>query len=378
MADVAFRNPLRSVLKTYEAMPWNQFRQSFLQEMGSSVRINYRNNDMITRNVTRNFEIRDVFTNTITHSFSAGAANIEPFSEVTYNANLIYTFNNNRNDSALFMIKSYLKTDEFDPKGNDTVTYYQVFRNYFSYDDGSPEAGYGIIGQGSRNAMAACRFRSYTEDTIRALNICFNDSYLNSNRRVFDIMIWADDNGLPGTVLYTAENCLVETGNDINGFHTYILPDGVPVDGVFYAGWRQRTETFLNAGFDVNTPHRGRQYYWINGTWLQSQKDGSFMIRPILGRPVKTTSSDDIIIPSIPVNYRIWPNPARGFINLDCSDLAMSRSAWVSIIDMQGRELLKVPYNESIDVSALKPGIYTIIFYAEKRRTGWFRLVITM
>jgi hypothetical protein len=189
-------------------------------------------------------------------------------------------------------------------------------------------------------------------------------------------MIWDDNNGLPGNVIYSAENMLVEPGDVINGFHTYILPDGVMVDGVFYAGWRQRSETFLNAGFDVNTPNRGRQYYWLNGTWLQSQKDGSIMIRPVLGAPIKTTSSDDVNPPDIK-RYTIWPNPASDYINLNFSELALSRSAFVSIIDLQGREVMKVPYSERIDISRIKPGIYTVITISEGRRTGWFRLVIT-
>jgi hypothetical protein len=376
LADVAFRTPLRSILKTYEAMPWKQFRQVYLQEMGSAIPIHYRNNDMITRNVTRNFEIRDIFTNTVSHSFSAGAANVEPFTNVDYNANLIYTFNNSNTDSALFRITCYLKTDDFDPKGNDTINYNQVFSNYFAYDDGSSEGGYGINGQGSRNALAAYRFKSYMQDTVRAIRICFNDSYLNSNQRAFDLMIWDDNNGLPGNVIYTDENVLVEPGDEINGFHTYILPDGVMVNGVFYAGWKQRSETFLNAGFDVNTPHRGRQYYWLNGAWMQSQKEGSIMIRPVVGAPIKTTSSDGES-PVVTKNYRMWPNPASDYINLDCSDLSVSRTACISIVDLQGRELMKVPYSERIDISRLKPGIYTVITLSDSRRTGYFRLVIT-
>jgi hypothetical protein len=169
---------------------------------------------------------------------------------------------------------------------------------------------------------------------------------------------------------------LVEPGDEINGFHTYILPDGVMVDGVFYAGWKQRSETFLNAGFDVNTPHRGRQYYWLNGTWLQSQKEGSIMIRPVVGAPIKTTSSDDVN-PVAAKKYRLWPNPASGYINLDCSDLSLSRSAFISIVDLQGREQMKVPYSEHIDISRMKPGIYTVITISDGRRTGYFRLVIT-
>jgi hypothetical protein len=376
LADVAFRTPLRSILKTHESMPWKQFRQVYLQEMGSAIPIHYRNNDIITRNVTRNFEIRDMFTNSVSHSFSAGAANVDPFTNVDYNANLIYTFNNSATDSALFRITCYLKTDDFDPKGNDTIIYNQIFSNYFAYDDGSSEGGYGINGQGSRNAMVAYRFKSYFQDTIRAIRICFNDSYLNSNQRAFDLMVWGDDNGIPGNVIYSAENVLVEPGDKINGFHTYILPDGVMVNGIFYAGWRQRSETFLNAGFDVNTSNRGRQYYWLNGTWLQSQKEGSIMIRPVVGAPIKTTSSDDVN-PVDPRIYSIWPNPASEYINLNCSDLALSRSAFISIVDMQGRELMKVPYSERIDISRIRPGIYTVITLSEGRRTGYFRLVIT-
>jgi hypothetical protein len=376
LADVAFRTPLRSILKTHESMPWKQFRQVYLQEMGSAIPIHYRNNDKITRNVTRNFEIRDMFTNTVSHSFSAGAANVDPYTNVDYNANLIYTYNNSNTDSALFRITCYLKTDDFDPKGNDTIIYNQVFSNYFAYDDGSSEGGYGINGQGSRNAMAAYRFKSYLQDTVRAIRICFNDTYLNSNQRAFDLMIWDDNNGLPGNIIYTDENVLVEPGDEINGFHTYILPDGVMVNGVFYAGWKQRSETFLNAGFDVNTPNRGRQYYWLNGTWLQSQKEGSIMIRPVVGAPIKTTSSDDVT-PLVTKNYRMWPNPASDHINLNCSDLALSRSAFISIIDLQGRQMMKVPYSERIDISRLKPGIYTVITLSDGRRTGYFRLVIT-
>ena len=376
LTDVAFRTPLRSILKTHESMPWKQFRQVYLQEMGSAIPIHYRNNDKITRNVTRNFEIRDMFTNAVSHSFSAGAANVDPFTNVDYNANLIYTYNNNNTDSALFRITCYLKTDDFDPKGNDTIIYNQVFSNYFAYDDGSSEGGYGINGQGSRNAMAAYRFKSYLQDTVRAIRICFNDSYLNSNQRAFDLMIWDDNNGLPGNIIYTDENVLVEPGDEINGFHTYILPDGAMVNGIFYAGWKQRSETFLNAGFDVNTPNRGRQYYWLNGTWLQSQKEGSIMIRPVVGAPIKTTSSDDET-PVVTKNYRMWPNPASDYINLNYSDLALSRSAFVSIIDLQGHEMMKVPYSERIDISLLKPGIYTLIILSDGRRTGYFRLVIT-
>jgi hypothetical protein len=378
LADVAFRTPLRSILKTYESMPWQHFKQAYLQEMGSFVPIHYRNNDIIVRNVTRNFVIRDMYTGSVSHSFSAGATNIDPLTNVDYNANLIYTFNNSNTDSALFRITSYLITDDFDPKANDTIKYYQVFSNYFSYDDGTSEGGYGINGQGSRNAAVAYRFKSYYTDTLRAVSICFNDSYLNSNQRAFDLAIWDDNNGMPGNVIYTAENMIVEPGEGVNGFLSYVLPDLVIVNGVFYIGWKQRTETFLNAGFDVNTPHKGRQFYWLNGAWHESLKDGSIMIRPIVGPALKITSSDDeTISPEISNSLKLWPNPASDYINIDCGDLYLTKPLYVSIIDLQGKEFIKVPYNKLIDISSLKSGIYTVIVASDGRRIKYIRLVIT-
>ena len=166
----------------------------------------------------------------------------------------------------------------------------------------------------------------------------------------------------PGNVKYSVEDVQVEPGDDINGFYTYELPDGMMVDGVFYVGWKQRSETFLNVGFDVNTPNRGRQYFWLNGAWLQSQKEGSIMIRPVVGAPLKTTSVNDIDIdPVYSKTFKFWPNPASDYINIESNDLTLSGSAFVSIIDLQGRELMNVPYSERINISSLKSGLYTVI-----------------
>lgn len=374
--DVAFRLPLRSALKTHEAIPWRQFRQVYLQEMGSAININYRNNDIIVRNVTRNFEIKDVYKNTLVHSFSAGATNLDPRTDINYNANLIYTFNSDNADSALFLITSYLITDDFDPKENDTLKYFQFFSNYFAFDDGSAEGGYGINGLGSRNAMVAYRFRSFTEDTLRALSICFNDSYLNSNRRAFNLMVWNDNNGTPGDVLYSLEDLMVEKGDRMNGFHTYILPDGVMISGDFYVGWKQRSETFLNAGFDVNTPHRGRQLYWLNGVWNQSQVQGSVMIRPVTGDPLKTTSIDDIVQKE-KMTFRLWPNPASDYISVDCDEPALSGKIYIAIFDLNGREIMKVPYSERIDITSLGKGIYIVVTTVNGKPSGFNRLVKT-
>ena len=256
------------------------------------------------------------------------------------------------------------------------MVYFQRFKNYFAFDDGSAEGGYGINGLGSRNAMIAYRFVSYMQDTIRAVSICFNDSYLESNKRAFDLMIWDDNNGIPGNVIYTLEEVMVEQGNAINGFYTYNIPEGVMVNSIFYVGWRQRSETFLNAGFDLNTPNAGRQLFWLNGDWQQSQMQGSIMIRPILGDPLRTTSIKDIYYNNRSL-INIWPNPATDYLNVTTGDLQLSGLTYASVVDMYGRVLIKVPFSERIDISSLHDGIYTLITNINGRPVSYNRFIKT-
>jgi hypothetical protein len=186
-------------------------------------------------------------------------------------------------------------------------------------------------------------------------------------------MVWDDNGGLPGNVIYSREEVMVEQGTSINGFYTYTINGVVPVSSIFYVGWRQRSETFLNAGFDINTPHGGRQFYWINGNWNKSEVAGSLMIRPVTGGPL-TTSINDITYRNRSILH-FRPNPAKDFIRFDFEEVPVSGLTYLSFIDLQGRELLKVPFTEQVDISSLHEGIYIIISSLNGRPTGYNRLI---
>lgn len=372
-ADVAFTRPLRSVLNTYESMPWKQFRNVFLSEMGSFIEINYRNNDEVTRNVTRNFIIRDLYDDSEVHTFSAGATNIDPGEWVTYNANLIYTFNSPYTDSAMFRIRSVLITDDFDQKVNDTIDYYQVFSNYFSYDDGSAESGYGVNGQGSSNAMVSVRYRSFEPDTIRAIMIAFNDSYQSSNQRYFNLAIWDDDNGMPGNLLYEQEE-MVNPGDSLNEFIQFRLNDPLAVDAYFHIGWTQQSETFLNVGLDMNTLPEGRRHYYINGLWNESEVEGSLMIRPVLGKALILTGIDDVY-PQLNKKINIWPNPVRDILNVELPGNDLLMGIEINIYDSGGRWIMSEKKSPRVNVSGLPRGVYLITVSSGGRMIGYSRFI---
>ena len=267
-----------------------------------------------------------------------------------------------------------LTTDVFDPKENDTITYYQKFSNYFAFDDGTSESGYGVNGLGSRNAMVAYRFKAFLPDSLRAVQICFNDSYQNANQRAFDLMVWDDNNGVPGNIIYTQEEMMVTQGEGINGFYTYVLNTPQVMEGDFYVGWKQRSETFLNAGFDLNTLHGGKQLYWINGDWNVSQAKGSLMIRPVFGSPVKVTGIADTRDKLTKLS--IWPNPASDLINVESDNLMLQTGSYtIRILDLQGRELLKTMSEQRINISSLSPGLYFLILEINGQPSGHARFI---
>lgn len=362
--DVALTLPQRSLVKEYEAMPWKHFRQAYLSLMSPTAAIRYRNNDTIVRNVTRHVKIKDLYTGTVVYDKDAGASNVSPDEAIVYDAPLLYTYNTTGSDSAMFLVTVSLITDEFDRKENDTIKYAQRFSDYFAIDDGSAEAGYGINGQGSRNAAAALLFRSYTADSVSGISICFNDAYNNANQRAFDIMVWADNNGQPGTLLGSTEGPVADPGSELNGFTTYMFDTPVSVSGNFWIGWRQLSETFLNAGLDMNTNPAGRQYFLFSGVWSASQVAGTVMMRPVMkGSGTSTSSENGTIINDL---FRVFPNPTTGSITLLPADDAPDDFV-IDVISAGGARVVSFDHTEHPDLSRLAAGTY---FLLVKTREG--------
>ena len=250
-------------------------------------------------------------------------------------------------------------------KTNDTIEYTQRFSDYFAIDDGTAEAGYGINGQGSRNALLAIRYRSYIPDSVSAVSICFNDAYDNANQRAFDIMVWADDNGRPGVLLGSTEGPVAKPGSSVNGFTSYSFDEPVSVNGNFWVGWRQLSETFLNVGLDMNTPHEGRQYFLLSSNWELSQAPGTAMIRPVMKGSGTSTSSEGN--PLVNDMFTLFPNPTRGESALIASDSAPDDFI-IDVISSTGKKVLSLPRSDNPDFSSLAAGSYIIIIRTREGR----------
>jgi hypothetical protein len=354
--DVAFVKPLKSLLNNYQSMPWDQFLAGRLAEMGSYLPVTYRNNDNVTRNVTSQFSIYNVSENINAHSFSGGIASIAPNEIKEYSPDLAYSFNAGNSDSVLFRVTAWLVTDHFDFKGNDTVTFYQNFNRYFALDDGTAENGYGLFGGGTENARIACRFRAYKADSLRAIQIYFNQSLNHASRKYFRLAVWNDNNGKPGNLIYTQEGSRPVYEEGLNRFHTYHLDSPVHVSQVFYVGLIQTTPDFLNIGFDVNRNNRERIFYNIHGEWMNTSFEGSLMIRPVVGQSLSPPPAGDT---GKKGNLKVYPNPAINVLYLDLEQVAEPGSVTYRLFNRLGQLVyMGTGHSRSIDTSSLPPGIY--------------------
>ena len=103
------------------------------------------------------------------------------------------------------------------------------------------------------------------------------------------------------------------------------------------------------------------------------QRNGSIMIRPVVGAPV-TTSINDVTIRN-KLSLHIWPNPASDYLYLDPVDDYSTGLTYISFIDMQGHIIMKVPYNEMINISSLPDGFYIVIATLNSKTYGYSRLI---
>ncbi len=70
---------------------------------------------------------------------------------------------------------------------NDTIHYHQNFYDYYAYDDGSAESGYNVNGAG---AMIAMKYTILKADTLRALQIFFEQIGAPATGQPFKIVVW--------------------------------------------------------------------------------------------------------------------------------------------------------------------------------------------
>lgn len=182
-----------------------------------------------------------------------------------------------------------------------------------------------------------------------------------------DVIIWDDDNSLPGTQLFSELN-LVPTSQTFvanlpNGFNAYDtvldLPTPFELEGGTggstywlqivgyassgaYTGWESTTQSF-----------QGNQTaYNLDGTWQNdSNIDGSYVFSgdcsPALG-------TDDVFVS----NISLYPNPTNGMIHVQTPNSMTIKD--VKMYNLVGQIFAVELSNNTLDLTHFSNGIYLL------------------
>jgi hypothetical protein len=357
--DVSFTTPLHSFLNNYESMPWSHFLTNPAKFINTKFTVGIKNNDAIPRLLnSMKLSVTEIVSSEATTVIETGSQNLAKFNSVSVDKNVPIGFPDNSKDSARFSIQCQFTTDSYDSIQNNLISYDQVFKNYYAYDDGSAEAGYGLIGTGTKFGNTAYKFYPEKPDGVVGVEIYFNKTLNNASQIYFFLNLRKQINGFPDTAYISLTGVRPEYETELNQFYYYPFNDTVYVADTFYVGWTQTTEDMLNVGLDLNRQGNQNLYYNIGGGWKQSQVAGALMIRPVFcGKYVAPLPQKDKTMP-----VKLYPSPVKTRLMLDIPPQYMAQNIEINIYDMTGR----LVYSEnqykgsSIDVSGYKPGIYIL------------------
>jgi len=353
--DAAWVSPSSSILKSYESVPWPHYNEAIKQEL-NKVDVHFRNNSDREIKIGYIIRFQDVYGGTYIDSFLQGSDNYLPREEFVSRFSLDESpFTYDGKDKVLFRVENELVVDADDfQKGNNKVSYYQHFDNYYAYDDGTAENAYGIDQDG---AQLAYQFETYKPDTLRGVSFYFlKPDPVSAGVESFYLCVWDDNNGEPGTLRVKQKGARPVYSDSINEFVNIALDTTILVDGTFYIGWEQTSNRLMNVGFDRNRYSNQKIFFNTLYGWQNSNVIGSLMMRPLLGKSLPETSVKSLKAES---KLFLYPNPTSGQFYIQ--NLETQMNGQILIYNYLGSLVYQNTLNkESFNVSNLSKGVYMV------------------
>jgi hypothetical protein len=355
--DVAFVKRGLSLLKNYQSVPYAHYKNHEAIAMDTTKSVVLRNLDTVAVNPEHTMDfLLDNFSSYYTNGPTTVSINASSTSSSTKNFPSQWFPSITTQDSLVNYVM-HVKTPSDSNTSNDTLIEKQELFNYYCYDDGTAEAGYGLQATGARIAY---KFDLLTPDSLRAVQMRFVHGNFNVNLSLFNIMLWSNLNpNNNGTQILLSQHPQYE--DSINEFHTYVLNNPVAVNGTFYIGWEQLDPSFLNIGLDRNINSNANMFFNTSGSWQNSSIPGSWMIRPVFGKAA------DLV--SVQYNYpdakniSVFPNPASDYLVLQ-NNISTTGKIFYRLTDVVGKIISEGEVKgQRLNVSSLPVGLYLINLY---------------
>ena len=370
--DIAYVYDAPTLLKEYTAMPWFHFRDDPARYMEDTVFAPMVNASAESKSVFNKVVISDTIPDTIYYQFPADNTTFipipsgscidlkHPLRNFSYPVSAI--------DSAGIFEATYdidfrpsPSEDEDFIRSNDTIIGKTVLLDYYAYDDGSAEAGYGV-NPAAGSAYMAVEFEIPFEDTIRGIDLYFLPQEFDVRIQSFELTVW---NTLsPNGVIFSKTVKDKAVYSDENAFVTYLFDTLLKVNQTFYVGIRGIGPRSFNIGYDLNTNSKNRIFWSQNGSaWNNPSNgiaDGSLMLRPLLrGKKFEVGIEEQQAQTQIQFHsnqIQLYPNPTNQLLNVVVKNA--QEISQMMVLDLSGRVVLDQQFESKIDVAQLKDGLY--------------------
>lgn len=348
---ICFTGQAPSFLNRYQSMPYKHYRANPTASIAENPLLHFSNLDNQNHTLKYSYTVEQVngvqsyaYVNDDPIEIDS-ATYCEPYSTTVYK---LFAIDYDR-DTTSFIIRHYISDSTVNPPMVDSLVYTQGLYNYFAYDDGTPELGYGVEPSGGAFAV---RFDLNELDTLRGVQILFNHTLNDANYNYFDIVVWKDNDGKPGDEVYRLSNLKPRWEDHIYQFSYYKFDRLVKLNGTFYIGIVQQSSGLINIGFDSSRDNSQYNFYNDDGSWHQSLMAGSIMLRPVVGGDYYI-DVDEIAATS---QVRVYPNPASSTIHID----GLDNGATVNLYDITGRMVMHSTFTGELSVSQLTSGLYLL------------------
>lgn len=377
--DVALTRNYYNMINGYSSIPWTHYMVDSLNNMNTATNVEYRNNHNSNYAVFYKYQviedngsgatIETYPSTTSSKNVNGHSSLVEPQAVYDLPLNDFYFPTDDTSSTKVFQIKNYFDLNsviDFNQK-NDTVISYQVFSNYYAYDDGTAEAGYGIEGIG---AKLANQFIVKKADTIVGIRIYFNPITYNHSNKSFKLKIWASLN--PEIVVYEQTDFYNPIYSLTNEFLNYNLTSPLYLpSGTYYFGYENITLDFLTIGYDLNTNTKNNIFFNAEGIWQNSNYNGSLMLHPLFKNNSTIIGVAEITNKNL--DLKIYPNPTKGILFFK-----EPKNIEVAVYDLIGSKVMSFPKNNytSLNLTSLTNGVY-FIHISDNKKTQVEKIIIS-
>ena len=346
---VSFTGMTPSFLNRYRVMPYKHYRANPTAHIAEKYAIYVSNLDHQAHHLKHQYTVDQIDGSQHYSYTSHGTVYTAPLSYSKADTAMVaqlFAMDFDR-DSTSFLIRHYISDSTCNPPLVDSMVYLQGFYNYFAYDDGIPEMGFGV--EPSPGGSFAVKFELSELDTLRGVQILFNHTLNDANNQYFDIVVWKDNNGKPGDEVYRLTNRKPQWDEQIYRFAYYKFDRRIRLNGVFYIGIVQQGSGLLNVGFDTSVDYSQYNFINVTGAWQPSSKQGAIMMRPVVGAGyyigVDENNSTEL---------NIYPIPASSSIHIE----GVTDGVSITLYDLTGRKVMQRSFTNEIPVSQLCEGLY--------------------